>query len=54
VATKYILALLGAAFLVAAIARVAQGGGLSHPQTRTWLLIAVIFAGVSGWLFHRT
>jgi hypothetical protein len=49
-----ILALLSAAFLVAGLLRLARGGGITHPQTRTWLLIAVIFGGVSGWLFYRT
>jgi hypothetical protein len=28
-----------------------RDGGKSHPQSRTWLLIAVIFGIVSGWLF---
>ena len=51
---KYIFAGLGAVFLIAAVARLSRGGGLAHPQTRTWLLIAVIFASVSGWLFYRT
>lgn len=44
---------LGAVFLIAALARVSRGGGLTHPQTRTWLLIAIIFGSVSGWLFNR-
>ena len=26
---------------------------ISHPQTKTWLLIGVIFAAVSAWLFSR-
>ena len=51
---KYILAGLGAVFLIAALARLSRGGVGSHPQTRTWLLIAVIFGGVSGWLFYRS
>jgi hypothetical protein len=53
VATKYILAALAAVFLVAALARSSRGGGISHPQTKTWLLIAVIFAAVSAWLFSQ-
>jgi hypothetical protein len=40
-------------FVGATVARPTRGGGLSHPQTRTWLLIALIFAAVSAWLFHR-
>ena len=51
---KYILAGLGAMFLIGALARASRGGGLTHPQTRTWLLIAIIFGCVSGWLFYRT
>jgi hypothetical protein len=37
---------------VAGALRVARDGKL-HPQSRTWLLIGVIFAAVSGWLFAR-
>jgi hypothetical protein len=48
-----ILALVGAVFLVAALAGLARGSGIAHPQTRTWLLIAVIFGFVSGWLLYR-
>jgi hypothetical protein len=51
VAAKYILAALAVVFLVAALVRVSRGGGLSHPQTKTWLVIGVIFAAVSAWLF---
>jgi len=52
-AAKYILAVLSAIFLVLAASRLAKGGAASHPQTRTWLLIGVIFAAVSAWLFSR-
>ena len=52
-AAKYILAALSALFLVLAVWRMAGGGVTSHPQTRTWLLIGVIFAVVSAWLFYR-
>jgi hypothetical protein len=51
-AAKYILALLSAVFLVAGALRLTRDGQL-HPQSRTWLLIGVIFAIVSGWLFAR-
>jgi hypothetical protein len=54
VAAKYILAVLAVAFLAAALMRLSRGGGFSHPQTKTWLLIGVIFAAVSAWLFHRS
>ena len=51
-AAKYILSLLSVVFLAAATLRLARDGHL-HPQSRTWLLIGVIFAVVSGWLFAR-
>jgi hypothetical protein len=52
-AAKYILAALSALFLVLAVWRMAGGAAASHPQARTWLLIGVIFALVSAWLFFR-
>jgi hypothetical protein len=51
VAAKYILAVLAVAFLAAAVMRLSRGGGITHPQTKSWLLIGVIFATVSAWLF---
>jgi hypothetical protein len=50
---KYILAALSILFFVLAAGRLARGGGAAHPQTRTWLLVGVIFAVVSAWLFYR-
>jgi hypothetical protein len=50
-AAKYILGALAVAFLLAASIRLSRGGGIRHPQTRTWLLVGVIFAAVSAWLF---
>lgn len=50
---KYILAALSVVFLILAATRLARGGGPLHPQTRTWLLVGVIFAVVSAWLFYR-
>ena len=52
-AAKYILAALSALFLVLAVWRMAGGSGASRPQTRTWLIIGVIFALASAWLFSR-
>jgi hypothetical protein len=52
-AAKYILAALSALFLVLAVWRMASGDARTHPQTRTWLLIGIIFAAVSVWLFSR-
>jgi len=51
---KYILGGLAVVFLVAALMRMSRGGGLSHPQTKTWLIVSVIFGVVSAWLFVRT
>ena len=51
-AAKYILAVLAVAFLIAALLRLSRGGRISHPQTKTWLLIAVIFGAISVWLFR--
>lgn len=48
-----IMAMLAVAFLAAAVKRLSRGGGLSHPQTKTWLLISGIFAIVSAWLFFQ-
>jgi hypothetical protein len=47
-AAKYILAALSVLFLVLTFVR----GGRA-PQARTWLLIAVIFAIISAWLFFQ-
>jgi hypothetical protein len=47
-AAKYILAALSVLFLILTFARRAHA-----PQARTWLLIAVIFAIVSAWLFYQ-
>jgi hypothetical protein len=53
VAAKYILAVLAVAFLAAALMRMWRGGGIRHPQTKIWLLIGIIFAAVSAWLFFQ-
>ena len=50
---KYILAGLAVAFLAAAAVRIMRERGWSHPQVRTWLLLGVIFSGVSAWLFYQ-
>lgn len=47
---RLILAGLAVVFLVAGSLRAARLG-VSHPQPRTWLLIAAIFGVVSAWLF---
>jgi uncharacterized membrane protein HdeD (DUF308 family) len=53
-AAKYILAALAVVFLIAGVMRVLRDGGKAHPQSKTWLLIAAIFGGVSAWLFYAT
>ena len=53
-AAKYILAAVAAAFLAAAWIRLSRGGGVRHPQTKSWMMIAVIFGLVSAWLFYRS
>ncbi|HEY2434457.1 MAG TPA: hypothetical protein VGI12_17415 [Vicinamibacterales bacterium] len=47
-AAKYILAAIALILVIAAAAR-----GFTGPQARTWLIVAGIFAVVSGWLFTR-
>ena len=49
---KYILAVLALVFLIAAVRRLGGDGGALNGQSRTWLLIAVIFALVSAYLFY--
>ena len=44
---KYILAILGVVFLVAAGVRLARDGGKIGPAAKTWLIIGVIFSAVS-------
>jgi NO-binding membrane sensor protein with MHYT domain len=50
-AAKYILGVLAIAFLFAALRNFMRAGGTFDAQSRTWLLIAAIFAAVSTWLF---
>ena len=47
---SYILASLAVLFVAWALT---GDDGFTHPRNRTWLLIAVICATVSGWLFYR-
>ena len=44
---------LAALFLTMAAIRFGRGGGISHPQTRTWLLVGAIFGAVSAYLFYQ-
>jgi hypothetical protein len=51
-AARYVLAILACAFLAAGAWGLTTGR--PRPQTRTWLLVAAIFACVSLWLFVNT
>jgi hypothetical protein len=51
--TKYILGGLSVVFLVMAFLRMARDRGRPHPQSRTWLLVGVMFGAVSAWLWYR-
>jgi len=51
---KYILAAMALVFLAAGTVRFVRDGGRLHPQSKTWLIIAAIFGGVSVWLFYAT
>jgi hypothetical protein len=50
-AARYILPLVAAAFLLAALWRLWRDGFKFGPASRTWLTIAVLFGAVSAWLF---
>jgi len=54
VLAKYILAALAAVFLATSLLLVTGGRTWTHPQVRTWLLVAGIFGVVSAWLFYRS
>ena len=49
---KYILAVVAVLFAAAAARRFARDGEW-RPQTRTWLLVSMIFGAVTAWLFTR-
>jgi hypothetical protein len=53
VTAKHILAAFAIVFFTAAMIRLARDHGTLPPQSRAWLLIAVIFALVSAWLWWR-
>ena len=48
---KYILAVVGSIFLLAAV--IGTAAGRPRPQTRTWLIVGGILTIVSIWLFSR-
>ena len=50
-AAKYILAALSILFLTLAIT--GRASGRPRPQTRTWLIVGVMFAVVAAWLFAQ-
>ena len=49
---KYILAVLAVIFVIAALRRFGRDSRHFDGQSRTWLLIALIFAVVSAYLFY--
>jgi hypothetical protein len=53
-AAKSILAVLAAVFLLFAGRRILRDGGQITPASRTWLLIGIIFALVSTYLWIST
>jgi hypothetical protein len=46
----YILGALSLVLLALALGRIIKGGRASHPQTRTWVIVGVVFGLVSLWL----
>lgn len=48
---RIILSVLALVFLLAALWRLARDGFKLAPSSRTWLMVAVIFGAVSGWLW---
>jgi uncharacterized membrane protein len=52
VAAKYILGALSVVFLCLGGTRLARDAGRLGPASKTWLLIGVIFAAVSVWLWR--
>ena len=46
----YILGALSVVFLVLAARRILRDGGVSHPQSRTWLIVGSVFGVISLWL----
>jgi len=51
VTLAYVFGLLAAVFIGLAAARAARDAGTLGPQSRTWLIIGMIFAAVSFWLW---
>jgi len=51
-AAKYILAALAAVFVLAALLRLVHDKGRIGPASGTWLIVAIIFAVVSAWLWN--
>ena len=49
-----VIATLAVLFVVMGIARAARDGSLSHPQTRIWLMVGVIFAVMAAYSFYSS
>lgn len=52
-AAKYILAVVGAIFLVLAVGRIVRDQGRLLPAARTWLIVGGLFCLVSLWLWFN-
>ena len=46
----YIFGALSLVFLALAARNILRGGPATHPQTKTWIIIGAVFAGVALWL----
>lgn len=47
-----VIAVLAVLFLGLGIARAVRDGGVSHPRTRTWLLVGAIFGVMSAYSYY--
>jgi uncharacterized membrane protein len=50
---KYLFAALAIFLLLIGCLRLVRDGWRYHPQSATWLVVAVIFAIASAWLFSQ-
>jgi hypothetical protein len=46
-----VIAVLAVLFLSLGVARAVRNGSLSHPRTRTWLLVGAIFGVMSAYSY---
>ena len=53
ISAPIVITVLAVLFVGLAMARAVRDGSLSHPRTRTWLLVGAIFGAVSAYLFYK-